>query len=107
MKKFIVFIFLIIFMVGIVFFINNTLKSKKNLEKNLESEKFLISKIKSYSSAMTINNNTNYKNPEWDLNIYQYTDIAIYLERISDDNSYIKRLYIDNINIGNLKRRSS
>jgi len=63
------------------------------------SDQFLIDKIYYYSSANAINNNTTYQNPEWNLDLYQYTDIGIYLNRL--ENNYINNIYIDNINIKN------
>ena len=67
---------------------------------------FSIDKIYMYSSANAISNNVT--RPIWDLDIYQYTDIAIYINNNKDKNdlSYensIKSLYIDNIKINDLK----
>lgn len=58
---------------------------------------FSIDKIYLYSSANAINNET--KKSIWDLNIYQYTDIALYLSGNSSNKKQntIKELYIDNI----------
>ena len=46
--------------------------------------------------------------PVWDLNVYQYTDIAIYINNHSDDElnseNAIKTLYIDNIKLNGVKK---
>lgn len=65
-----------------------TLTSKSN---------FSIDKIYLYSSANAINNTT--KKSIWDLNVYQYTDIALYLSSNSSNEKQntIKELYIDNV----------
>lgn len=94
--------------------------NKKSLEddiskiSNLEPV-FSLSKIIFYSSASGINNNENKSN--WNLNISQYTDIALYLNIINKDSSNdsnlgidvikltdknsISKLYIDNISFSN------
>lgn len=58
---------------------------------------FTIDKIYLYSSANATNNET--KKSMWDLNIYQYTDIALYISGNSSnkEQNTIKELYIDNI----------
>lgn len=66
-----------------------------------KTDEFCISKIYLYSNAGIVNNTTNYQNPEWNLNVYQYTDIAIYLDRLQEvfgEENYIMEMYIDNIN---------
>lgn len=67
---------------------------------------FSIDKIYMYSSANAISNNVT--RPIWDLDIYQFTDIAIYInnDKSNSDLTYensIKSLYIDNIKINDLK----
>lgn len=78
--------------------------SNKNDKKNISNVPvFSIDKIILYSSASATNNETTYQKAYWDLNIYQYTDIAIYINNknasseLSPENT-IKTLYIDNIN---------
>lgn len=80
--------------------------------KNLEAEKqriedsktvFSISEFITYQSANATNNDTANK-PIWDLNLYQYTDIAFNINNQNDfvgtsDKNTIKNLYIDNIQI--------
>ena len=61
---------------------------------------FTIDKIYLYSSAGATKNDTN--RPIWDLDLCQYTDIAIYINNDSDNEGVnytnsIKNLYIDNV----------
>ena len=60
---------------------------------------FFIDKIFLYSNSNAITNETN--KPLWNLNIYQYTDIAIYLNNNSNEGltseNTLQQLYIDNI----------
>lgn len=67
---------------------------------------FSIDKIILYSSANAIKNEVT--RPVWDLNVYQYTDIAIYINNHSDDEldseNAIKTLYIDNIKLNGVKK---
>lgn len=67
---------------------------------------FSIDKIYMYSSANAIENKEN--RPIWNLNLYQYTDIAIYINNRSSDNltyeNSIKSLYIDNVKFTDVKK---
>lgn len=67
---------------------------------------FSIDKIILYSSANAIKNEVT--RPVWNLNVYQYTDIAIYINNHSDDEldseNAIKTLYIDNIKLNGVKK---
>lgn len=99
-KKIGIFILLIFFIIIAILFLVNSNNSVEILE---QDKKFKISKIHYYSSASGINNSTSYQNPEWNLNLYQYTDIAIYIERL-DTNIYIDKIYIDNIEINTPKK---
>ena len=58
---------------------------------------FSIDKIYLYSSANATNNKT--KKSMWNLNVYQYTDIALYISGNANNKAQntIKELYIDNI----------
>ena len=66
---------------------------------------FSIDRIYLYSSADATSNETT--KPVWDLNLYQFTDIALYINNRSDEGvSYentIKELTIDNIKFNNLQ----
>lgn len=100
MKKIITILMVIVIPITIFFVFLKGNKSENDIINNEKS--FNISKISIYSGASGENVSENYQNPEWNLNIYQYSDIVIYLSRISDfnDTNNIKRLYIDNINLG-------
>jgi len=68
-----------------------------------EEQIFHVSKIFCYSSASADTNST--KQPQWDLNLNQFTDIAIYLNTnrdngITEENT-IKKMSIYDINITN------
>lgn len=107
------FVIVIVLVVLIVFLLYNflliTYINKKFSEEVSEFYKFnantvfSIDKIYMYSSAGATENAE--KRAIWNLNLYQYTDIAIYInnrsnEELSNENS-IKELYIDNIKFGN------
>ena len=67
---------------------------------------FSIDKIYLYSNANAIENEEN--RPIWNLNVFQYTDIAVYInnydeEELNYENS-IKELYIDNVKINEVKK---
>lgn len=67
---------------------------------------FSIDKIILYSSANAIKNEVT--RPIWNLNVYQYTDIAIYINNHSDEElnfeNSIKTLYIDNVKLNGVKK---
>lgn len=73
--------------------------SQKSLEQDLAKHEttslFSINKVISYSSAYGINNEET--QARWNLNLSQYTDIAIYLDSQMD----ISNMYIDNISFSN------
>ena len=66
---------------------------------------FSIDKIYMYSSASATENKVN--RPVWNLNLFEYTDIAIYINSKSNDSlsneNTIKSLYIHNIKFGSPK----
>lgn len=69
--------------------------SDVELASELSSIPFSVNKIILYSSAYGENENTNFQSSDWILDIFQYTDIAIYL----DGNKAIKELSISNISL--------
>ena len=79
------------------YFIENT---DVVLAQNLNNSPFKINKIILYSSAYGENKNTKFQNANWVLDIYQYTDIALYL----NSSEAVKSLSISNFksNFGNL-----
>lgn len=79
-------------------FANNSIKIAEENEETI----FSIQKILLYSSADAVDNSENESLK--DLNILQYTDLAIYIDNMGSDTELtdentIKSLYIDNINI--------
>ena len=106
--KFLIVIFLIVLVIMVFIYaniINKHIKRKKFAEKNMEiyqnnEEKvFKIEKIILCSSANAIDRSAE-KNLQ-NLSIYQYTDIAIYIDNgdeLSSKNT-ISKLYIDNISL--------
>ena len=101
MKKKVIIIFFLIFIIYYLFFVlkNN---NKKNIEKDFIENEFFIKKVKYYSSANAVSNTTNYQNPEWNLNVYQFTDIAIYLAKSNSENNsknYIYKLFLENFDL--------
>ena len=63
---------------------------------------FSIDKIYLYSSANATNNET--KKSMWNLNVYQFTDISLYISgnASNKDQNTIKELYIDNVKFDSL-----
>ena len=102
--KFIVFILLVI-LLAVLIKINYTDAQKKIALENTiadmtslnSKQTFSIDKIYLYSSANATNNKT--KKSMWNLNVYQYTDIALYISGNANNKAQntIKELYIDNI----------
>ena len=62
-----------------------------------KSNNFNISKVIAYSNAYGKSKNTNFNDSNWNLEIYQYTDFAIYIN--SNSNNFIKKIWIDSLNI--------
>ena len=112
MKKKIVLIIVIIILgiLDIVLFKNLIYQKYKNktfieetdvkFAKELKNSPFKINKIVLYSSGFGINKNTNFQKSNWILDIYEYTDIALFV----DNKEAIKSLEISNFNsdFGNL-----
>lgn len=71
------------------------------------AEEFKINKVIYYSSANAVSNTTSFQNPEWNLNVYQFTDIAIYLDRIDPSTELKYQNYITNISLENFETSSS
>ena len=111
-KTIILFLFLIICLIFLCFLINiifNNIKMKNNFETEAisvyernNSDIFSVDKIVLYSSANAISKDTN--RDLWALDIYQFTDIAVYLKNTNEDTlnseNTIKELYISDINFG-------
>jgi len=95
---------LVIFVLIYIYFINNWFIKHRFEKSYLYTSKlnkdtvFSLDKITLLSSATADAKELN--NSVWNLDISQYTDIAIYLNNIKNsNNSKIKYLYIDSINI--------
>lgn len=109
-KKIVLVIIIIILLILDIFlffnFIYRHYKNKHFLEKydislanNINNNEFKINKILLYSSASGINKNNNFQKSNWLLDIYEYTDIAIFFEKpktLSTSNT-IKELNMSNI----------
>ncbi|MBR3133020.1 MAG: hypothetical protein IKG42_02955 [Clostridia bacterium] len=103
----IIFLFISIILIGIT--IGNNLKNKEekkaeepNLSIETESNIFKIDSVLLYSSANAENNSET--QTEWNLSVYQYTDIAIKIDNMVSmdeltNKNTIKELYIDNFKI--------
>ena len=66
---------------------------------------FSIDNIYMYSSADAVNNEED--RAIWNLNVHQYTDIAIYINNRSEELNYensIKEMYISNVKFSNLEK---
>lgn len=109
--KIVLSISIIIFVVLISLFIYNTIQTKKNISVNevkepvlsltTDSNIFKIDSVLMFASANALNNEEMQKD-YWDLNLYQYSDIAINIDNhVSIDGltqkNTIKEMYIDNI----------
>ena len=79
---------------------------EKNNILNQKNE-FIINKIQYYSTVNAVSNTTNYQNPEWNLKVYQYTDFAIYLDKLNktiNEKNYIINLKIFNFKLNNKEK---
>lgn len=107
--KFIVFILLVILLAVLIKINYTDAQRKVALENTIadmttlnSKQAFSIDKIYLYSSANATNNET--KKSMWNLNVYQYTDIALYISgnTTNKDQNTIKELYIDNVKFDSL-----
>ena len=118
--KIVIEISILIFIVLISIFLYNTIKnnSKKEntndepvLSLTTDSNIFNVSSVQMYSSANALNNLETQKD-YWDLNIYQYTDIAVNIDNhvsikeLTKKNT-VKKIYIDNITYPQLPDKGS
>lgn len=88
------------------FYGDNLFKNNNEIYEENKTAMFNVNKIQYYSDVNAVSNQTTYQNPEWILNVYQYTDIALYIERLDDFSSenYIKSLNISDIKISDSKK---
>lgn len=113
MKNFIKLFFIIFLLIIIIVLSYNYIflkfTNKHNLEMNSihffeKSSNFTINKIILYTNAYGVNKNTNFQQSNWILDLYQYTDIAIFIDNGTDDlnsSNTIKKIYIEDINFYN------
>lgn len=87
-------IFIILFLLAILSIY--ILSSFKPNTKEEEKEVFKVNKILCYTSASAVSSEEEIET-NWEVDIYQYTDIAIYIEKLQEKT--IAQLYIDNIEI--------
>lgn len=96
---FLVFVMLFIIVFDRIIVRNNFSNDILAISQNNSDEIFSLDKIFLFSSANAIHNDEN-KN-FWNLDVYQYTDIAVYINNNSDslitNKNVVKSLYIDNI----------
>ena len=92
-------IFIILFLYRNIFilYLNKT-SIKKDLKNITVTNDIFIDKIELYSSANAVDNNINSQNSSlWNLDLSQYTDIAIHINSTLP----INQMYIDNISFDN------
>ena len=100
-------LFIVIFLIVLFILLNNFLPNfikQSNSEATTDST-FKIDKIYMYSSAYA-NKNTISNKAAWNLDLFQYSDIAIYIDNnnssgLNSKNS-VKQIYINNIHYNNL-----
>jgi len=112
---------ILIFLILIFILTFNTINNKKNkpsetlkapvLSLTTDSNIFKINSVMMYSSANALNNNEMQKD-YWDLNLYQYSDLAISIDNhVSIDGltqkNTIKKMFIDNISYPKLPDKGS
>lgn len=105
-KKIIIILLLILINITIVFLLFNRYRIKKNLEDTVlpfalknENSIFKINKITLFSSCNAKNKNATSSNFTIE-NLYQYTDIAIFIKNISEEKTpenTLRKVWINNI----------
>lgn len=107
--KFIIFILLVVLLAVLIKINYTDAQRKVALENTIadmtslnSKQTFSIDKIYLYSSANATNNET--KKSMWNLNVYQFTDIALYISGNASNKNQntIKELYIDNVKFDSL-----
>lgn len=92
-------------------------RNKHNFEKSniamaelSQNSPFSISRIITYSSAYGENKNTTFQQSNWILDLFQYTDIALYIQHSGNElnsSNTVKKLFLENIHISTPKIGSS
>ncbi len=109
-----IFIVLVIFLIYITSQKNKLYvqeEKKPTLSLTTDSNIFRVDSILLYSSANALNN-AEMQEDYWDLNLYQYTDMAIHIDNhvsISDSTqkNTVKDLYIDNISFSSMPKKGT
>lgn len=112
--KTLIILFLIILIICIFYnFIWSKFQNKHRFEKStiqmsesLENSPFSLAKVILYSSAYGNNKNTTFQQTNWILDIFQYTDIAIYIKNTENElnsSNSVKKLFLENISISTPK----
>lgn len=106
MKKKILYIIIIVLI--LVLFFHFFYKKNKKVNISMPNDEFIINKLHYYSTANAISNTTNYQNPEWNLKVYQYTDVAIYFDRLNQkvtEENYIMNLELFDIEVSSSENK--
>lgn len=113
MKNFIKVLLIILLFIFMIYIFHNFIwlryqrkhgfeKSNIEISEGSQNSPFSISKVIVYSSAYGENKNTTFQQSNWILNIFQYSDIAIYIENKADElntANTVKKLYLENLSI--------
>lgn len=84
----------------------NLEKSSIELTQNSQNSPFSISKIVMHSSAYGENKNSSFEQSSWILDIFQYSDIAIYIQPAEGEltlSNSVKKLLVEDIRISSPK----
>ena len=105
MKNFIKFVIVIFVIIAIIYLGYTFIFTNKRASQTAESAQnspFSISKITVYTSAHGINKNANFQQNNWVLDIWQYSDIAVFIDNgestLSPENT-VKALSLTDISI--------
>lgn len=85
-------------------------KSSLKINESSQNSPFSISKIVMYSSGYGENKNTSFQQSSWILDIFQYSDIAIYIEPAGNElhsSNTVKKLWLEEISVSHPKLGSA
>lgn len=102
LKIFLITILLVLLFYLFYYFIFVNFKSEKNNSLAPKTSPFSFSKVVVYSSAYGENKDTTFEQSKWILDLFQYSDIALYIDNgkaeLNSENT-IKKLWVENIKI--------
>lgn len=78
--------------------INNLANSYVTFYQKNSNDNFQVNKTILYSSAYGNNNMNSINKNDWSIEIYQYTDLAIYIKP-KNENFFVKKIWIDTLNV--------